>query len=154
MAGLMLNYKITKYGGMSEEGHKQLGIFWEFVGFIASSVAFIFIGLNIQPTLLLNYATPIALLTLFIMGSRYLKVLGLSSLLKRFRSKELSDNWKKGLWWAGLRGSISVVLVLSASSLGLEHIQAMEALTFGLVLTTNAMWGITINYAIKKYELT
>jgi CPA1 family monovalent cation:H+ antiporter len=153
MAGLMLNYRIKNYGGITDEGITQLGTFWDFVGFIASSVAFIFIGLNIQPALLINYAVPILFLTFFIMGSRYIKVQGLSALLAKLRGNSLGKNWKMGLWWAGLRGSISVVLVLSSTSLGLEHIQAMEALTFGLVLTTNAIWGITINYATEKYEL-
>jgi len=153
MAGLILNYRMHKYGGFIVDSFNEYVSFWEFVAFVASSLAFIFIGLYLDPTLLIRYGVPVLALTSFILVTRYLKAFGLAALIERYRGKAISRDWLMGFWWSGLRGAISVVLVLSASSLPLEHIAEMKAITYGLVLATNVIWGVTIPYAIKKYHL-
>ena len=153
MAGLMINYRIARYGGLSPGTVQELGVFWEFVGFVATSLAFIFVGLYLKIELLYNYFWPIMALSLFIFVTRYLKVFGLAKIIEYIRGKSIPDNWRIGLWWSGIRGAISVVLVLTISSLDLVHGEEMKALTFGLVLATNVIWGVTIPYAINKFNL-
>jgi hypothetical protein len=75
------------------------------------SLAFIFVGLNLKIELLYNYFLPIAALTLFIMATRYLKVFGLARIIENIRGKSIPGNWRIGLWWSGIRGAVSVVLV-------------------------------------------
>ncbi|MFA5868149.1 MAG: sodium:proton antiporter [Candidatus Bathyarchaeia archaeon] len=154
VAGLIINYRINKYGGLIDSTYEDYVVFWDFIGFVASSIAFIFIGLNLLPELLASHMLPITALTLFILAARYLKVHGLAALMGRLSEKAIPWDWRMGLWWTGLRGAVSVVLALSISGLGLLHGEEIKALTFGIVLATNVIWGLTIPYAMKRYHLT
>ena len=153
VAGLMINYRIANHGGLSSKAAEELEVFWEFIGFIATSFAFIFVGINLKLELLVSYFLPILILTIFILITRYLKIFGIARVIENIRGKSIPRNWRIGLWWSGIRGAISIVLVLTISSLNLTHVEEMKALTFGLVLATNLVWGVTISYAIKKYDL-
>ncbi|MGD2201193.1 MAG: cation:proton antiporter, partial [Candidatus Bathyarchaeota archaeon] len=56
--GLIINYRTRRYGGMGRESVEMLEALWEFVGFLASSIAFIFIGMNLNLTVLLANLYP------------------------------------------------------------------------------------------------
>jgi monovalent cation:H+ antiporter, CPA1 family len=153
-AGLILNYQIKNKGGLSVRAVQQIEVFWEFVSFIVTSLAFILIGIYLDPLILSNYFLPIVGLLFFIMAVRYLKIRGLSKLLSILTLGGLSDDWCMGLWWSGHRGVVSVLLILGASSLPLPNIEEMKALVYGIVLGTNIVWGITAGYAAKRCHLT
>jgi CPA1 family monovalent cation:H+ antiporter len=153
-AGLVLNYQIKNKGGLSVRAVQQIEVFWEFVSFIVTSLAFILIWIYLDPLLLSTYLFSIIGLLLFMMVVRYLKVKSLSKLLSLLTLKGLSDDWCMGLWWSGLRGVVSVLLILGASSLPLSHIEEITALVYGLVLGTNIIWGMTIGYSIKRCHLS
>jgi CPA1 family monovalent cation:H+ antiporter len=154
VAGSTVNYRLHHIGGLAAPTSTYLGIFWEFFSFIATSVAFIFIGLNIEPGLLVFYALPAALITIFIFIERYLKIRGLFYLLDRIRRNNMPPNFQMGLWWAGLRGAVSIVMMLSISSLPIPHLEEVKALTVGVVLASNVVLGLTMPFAIKRFNLT
>jgi len=56
--------------------------------------------------------------------------------------------------WSGLRGAVSVVLVLGVVGLGLPNIETMLALTYGLVLGTNVLQGLTMPAFVKQLKLS
>ena len=73
-AGLVLNYQILHKGGVADKAVQQIGIFWEFVSFIVTSLGFILIGIYLDPLILSSYLLPIISLLLFTMAIRYCRV--------------------------------------------------------------------------------
>jgi NhaP-type Na+/H+ or K+/H+ antiporter len=63
-------------------------------------------------------------------------------------------NWRLGILWSGLSGAISVVLVLGVGVIRLPHIEGMTALTFGVVLATNLIQGLSMSRVVKNLELS
>jgi hypothetical protein len=125
---------------------------WEFIGFLASSIAFIFIGMNLNQEIFLSNLIPSFVLFSFIITFRFLMVEGTSTILNRFRGKSFPRNWRDSLVWSGLRGAVSIVLVLGVGGL-LPHANEIIALTFGIVILSNVVQGITMGWFIKTQNL-
>jgi CPA1 family monovalent cation:H+ antiporter len=153
IAGLLLNYRCKRHGGITFEMQETLEVMWEFVGFIASSFAFIFIGVSVDPRLLREYALPIIGLAFFTVGFRYVMVNLVARFLETYRRKRLPVNWRIGITWSGLRGAISVVLVLGLTGLGLPNTDIMVALTYGLVLGTTIFQGLSMASLFTQFRL-
>ncbi len=151
--GLIINYRTHAFGGIGKESFEMLEAMWEFIGFAASSIAFIFIGANLNVSVLFSNAYPIIFLFAFIMISRLLMVYGVGNLMERLGGKKIPRGWMPGLSWSGLRGAVSVVLALGVSSLDLPHSEDIIALTFGVVLTSNVIQGLSISTVIKRLGL-
>jgi hypothetical protein len=62
-------------------------------------------------------------------------------------------NWRHGLFWSGLRGAVSIVLVQGLSKIVLPHSSTMLALTFGIVLFSNLLHGPTIPFVVKRLDI-
>ena len=138
VAGVVINYRSRVFGGFSDDSFEMLEALWEFIGFLASSGAFIFIGMNLDQTVFVENATQSLVLLLLIITFRFIMVEGISTLLERTRGKEFPRNWRDGLVWSGLRGAISIVLVLGVARI-LPHGEVMIALTFGIVVLSNVL---------------
>jgi CPA1 family monovalent cation:H+ antiporter len=153
MAGLLLNYRCKSSGGITEHDEESLEVMWEFVGFIASSFAFIFIGVSLEPSILIGFALPILGLSLFSVLFRYVMVSLVAEFLEKRRNKRIPQNWRLGMTWSGLRGAVSVVLVLGIAGLGLPNTETMFALTYGLVLGSNVFQGLTMPMLVNQLRL-
>ena len=153
IAGLILNYRCRNHGGISEKGEETLEVMWEFVGFIASSFAFIFIGVSLEAELLATYALPIIALSIVSMIFRFLMSEGIARFLERYRGKRIPWNWRVGMTWSGLRGAVSVVLVLGITGFNFANEQLLLALTYGIVLGTNVIQGLTMPWVINRFRL-
>ncbi len=152
--GLIINYRTHSFGGLGRESIEMLEALWEFVGFAASSIAFIFIGMNLNISVLSSNLYPVLYLFAFVLVSRFLMVFGLAELIERQGGKEIPMGWRLGISWSGLRGAVSVVLALGVSSLALPHSEVIIALTFGVVLTSNIIQGLSISEIIKRWNLS
>jgi CPA1 family monovalent cation:H+ antiporter len=154
LAGLIINYRCSYFGGMGPETMEMLEALWEFVGFIASSFAFIFIGLSLDPGLLRAFLIPVIGLILFMWVTRYFMVDVIARFLERYRDKRIPSNWRRGIWWSGLRGAVSVVLVLGINELQLPHQDEILALVYGVVLGTNILQGLSMTRVVKRLNLS
>ena len=154
IAGLIINYRLKKFGGLEEESLETLDILWEFIGFAASSIAFIFIGINLELAVLISNFGPILLLYAFTLFSRFIMVQGLAEFLGYIRGKEIPMNWRLGLFWSGLRGAVSIVLVTGLGNVALPNSKAIIALTFGVVLISNLIHGPTIPFIIRYLNIS
>ncbi len=152
--GLIINYRTHAYGGMGKQSFEALETMWEFVGFAASSIAFIFIGANLNISVLFSNLYPILYLFAFILLSRHTMVYALAELVERLGGRAIPGTWRLGLSWSGLRGAVSVVLALGMSSLALPHSEVIVALTFGVVLTSNVIQGLSISEVMKRSGLS
>ena len=153
LAGLILNYRCRNYGGIGEKAEETLEIMWEFVGFIASSFAFIFIGVSLELELLFSFALQILALSIVSVLFRYGMIDIIARVLERYRGKRIPQNWRAGMTWSGLRGAVSIVLVLGISGLDLPSEQLLLALTYGIVLGTNLIQGLSMPILIKRFNL-
>ena len=153
LAGLILNYRCKNYGGIGEEVEEVLEIMWEFVGFIASSFAFIFIGVSLELNLLFSYALQILAISVVNILFRYGIIDIIAWYLERYRDKRIPRNWRIGMTWSGLRGAVSVVLVLGITGVDLPNEELLLALTYGIVLVTNVVQGLSMPILIKRLNL-
>jgi len=62
-------------------------------------------------------------------------------------------NWRHGLFWSGLKGAVSIVLVQGLSNKALPHSSTILVLTFGIVLVSNLFHGPTIPFVIQRLNM-
>jgi CPA1 family monovalent cation:H+ antiporter len=153
LAGLILNYRCRNFGGVNEKGEETLEIMWEFVGFIASSFAFIFIGVSLDLELLSHFMLQIIALSIVSVLFRYGMIDIIARFLERYRSKRIPQNWRIGMTWSGLRGAVSVVLILGITGINLPNEELLLALTYGIVLSTNVIQGLSMPLLINRLNL-
>jgi Na+:H+ antiporter len=153
LAGLILNFRCRNFGGVSEKGEEVLEIMWEFVGFIASSFAFIFIGVSLDLELLSHFMLQILALSIVSVIFRYGMIEIVARFLERYRSKRIPQNWRIGMTWSGLRGAVSIVLVLGITGINLPNEELLLALTYGIVLGTNVIQGLSMPLLINRLGL-
>jgi len=153
LAGLILNYRQRNFGGLGAKTEEVLEVIWEFVGFIASSFAFIFIGVSLDVELLTTFWLQILVFSIISVVFRYGMVDIIARLLERFKSKRIPTNWRLGMTWSGLRGAVSVVLVLGIIGADLPNESLLMALTYGIVLSTNVIQGLTMPILIRRLNL-
>jgi monovalent cation:H+ antiporter, CPA1 family len=132
IAGLYMGNR-TMRTAMSEETRVTMTKFWEVVAFLATSFAFLLIGLKTDFNLLVAFAPFIIVAFAAIFVARVLSaypILWLSELL----GEKIPNSWKKIVAFAGLRGAVSIALVLSlpqSSSGGI-----ITAMIFGVALVS------------------
>jgi CPA1 family monovalent cation:H+ antiporter len=132
--------------------------FWELLAFIANSLVFLLIGLRIDIVQLQQYLLPVLVAVLAILVSRGLVVYGLTWLHQLVGARHpVPIKYRRVLFWGGLRGAISLALALTLTDemVGGEGIaQELRFMTFGVVLFTLLVQGLTIERVIKALGLS
>jgi CPA1 family monovalent cation:H+ antiporter len=109
--------------------------------------------MNLDPSVLVKHLVPILFLTGFILVARLIIVMVIAEVIERYSGKRIPRNWRLGIFWSGLRGAVSVVLVLGIGGLSLPNGEMMTALTFGVVLTSNLLQGLTMSKVARRLNL-
>ncbi|HEX9090469.1 MAG TPA: Na+/H+ antiporter, partial [Anaerolineales bacterium] len=121
--------------GMSPTSRIVIFNFWEYMAFLANSLVFLLLGLQVNITALLAAWQPILWAILAVFIARAIVVYGLSWLEKHV-SEPIPMRWQHVLNWGGLRGAISLALVLSLpETLGAQR-DLLRVMAFGVVLFT------------------
>ena len=126
--------------------------FWESIDFIVNSIVFLLIGIELQylpggasrlldPGVLLAVAAAYAA----VLASRGLMVYPLAYLFGR----HWPSGWKHVVFWAGLKGSIPLALVLGLPADG-ELRNFLAPVAFGVVLLSLLLQGLTIPLLIRR----
>lgn len=133
---------------MSDKTREHLDTFWELIDEILNAVLFLLIGMEIL-VLSFNKEYLLASLVLIpaVLLSRFLWV-GLPVGLLRYR-REFSPHVVKILTWGGLRGGISVALVLSLPANEIRD--SLLAVTYAIVVFSIIVQGLTIGPLLKHY---
>jgi CPA1 family monovalent cation:H+ antiporter len=127
---------------------------WEFLAFLANSLVFLLIGLNVDLPQLWANLDAIVVAVVAVLVSRALVVYGLSWLAHlRGKDPHLPFRWRHVLFWGGLRGAISLALALSLP-VTLAQRSELQAMTFGVVLFTLLAQGTTIRLLLERLGLT
>jgi CPA1 family monovalent cation:H+ antiporter len=152
VSGLIINYRSRKFGGLGQETFDMLTNLWEFIGFLSSSIAFIFIGMNLDRQVFADNFSNSLVLFLVLLLFRQVMVELVSTLRQILWSKGYSRFWKNGLSWAGLRGAVSIVLALGISGV-VPNSDLIIAVTFGIVILSNFVQGTSISVLINDWDL-
>lgn len=148
VAGLLIGNHGRKFG-MSAHTRKNLDQFWELVDEFLNAVLFLLIGFEI---LVLSFDGTALLSGLFmiplLLATRYMSVFIPISLLKFRRS--FSKNAVEVLTWGGLRGGISVALVLSLADSAERDFLLM--VTYCIILFSIIVQGLTIGKLVEKTQ--
>ncbi len=138
--------------GMSPTTRIVLNNFWEFVAFLANSLIFLIIGLDINVSALTDAWQPIVWAIVAVLLARIIVIYVLGGIINRF-TEPISLGYQHVMVWGGLRGAIGLALALSLPfSLGADR-RLLLALTFGVVLFTLFVQGTTINFLLHKLGL-
>lgn len=166
-AGLVLG----SYGqrtGMSERTRQAAHDVWEFLGYLANSLLFLLLGIQIGESNLLQALAGIGLTLAGVVISRAVmiytllplhdtlvrginrkKVTASSSLLPR--SEPVPTRWRPILLLSGLRGALSIALVLSLPAT-LPERGLLEAIVYGVVLVTLLGQGIGLRVLLPLWK--
>ena len=141
-------------GSRSAEGMRPttrivLDSFWEYVAFLANSLLFLFIGLEVNITALADSWQAILWAILAVILARVLVVYSSSWLVSR-RIEPIPLRWQHVFVWGGLRGAISLALVLSLPFSMADDRGFLTTLTFGVVLFTLFGQGTTIGPLLRR----
>jgi CPA1 family monovalent cation:H+ antiporter len=152
VSGLIINYRSRKFGGLGHDTYTMLENLWEFIGFLSSSIAFIFIGMNLDHQIFTDNFSTSLVVFIVLLGFRKVIVELVSWFMSTFWSKGYSASWKNGFTWAGLRGAVSIVLALGVGGV-VPNSEVIIAITFGAVILSNFIQGTTMSIFIKNWSL-
>ena len=168
IATTLAGVTLGSYGrrhGLSLKASESIDLVWEFLAFIATALIFLLVGLAIDVHLLVASLGPIGWAIVAVLVSRafvvYVLVGGAARLAGRGRQpspqaegadvpgRGLPWGWLHVLFWAGLRGAVSVALVLSLP-VDLPDRDLIGAIAFGVVLFTLLVQGSTADWLIGR----
>lgn len=133
---------------LSYKGREFVHGFWEFAAFVANSVVFLMIGLDVASTPFGLYGLPLIFAVIaIVLSARAITVYPLSALF-------LPSRWKVTfaeqhvLWWGGLRGALALALALSLPET-LPMRDTIVAVTFGVVAFSIVVQGLTMPLLLR-----
>lgn len=135
--------------GMSPTTRVVLFNFWEYFAFLANSLIFLLIGLDVDISALIEKKQPIFWAIVAVLLARAVVVYGLGWISGRI-STPISTRWKHIQAWGGLRGALSLALALSLpTAIGSDR-ETLRTLAFGVVLFTLLVQAPTMRPLIRK----
>lgn len=134
--------------GMTPTTKLNIRTFWDVLALVANSLVFLMVGLEIARIDLGGKWSMIAAAIAIVLVGRSVAVY--ASLLP---IKDIPYAWRHVFNWGGLKGSLSIALALSlpTSFAGREDVLV---LTFGVVLFSLVVQGLTIKPLVTKLGLT
>jgi len=134
--------------GMSPSTRVLVFNFWEIMAFLANSLVFLLIGLQIDLYALVANWQFIMWAIFAVLAARAVSVYGLSWI-----GRGIPKHFKPVLYWGGLRGAISLALAISLPA-SIGPIRGdIQAMAFGVVLFTLLVQGLTMRPLIRKMGL-
>lgn len=132
--------------------------FWEFAAFLANSLVFLLIGLEIEIYQLWPNIIPIIVAVLAVLFSRAIVVYGITGTYSHFASlpQRIPVSYRHVMFWGGLRGAISLALALTLTGevFGAGFANELRMMAFGVVLFTLLVQGTTIENLIVRLGLS
>ena len=138
---------------LSEEGRERVHGAWEYFAFLANSIVFILIGMNIadQPLQLLGYEAAVAAIALVLL-SRAASIYLLSAIFRWSRWR-LPASFQHTLVWGGLRGALALALALAVPT-NVPERGAIILTSFVVVAFSILVQGLTMPLLIRRLRLT
>lgn len=138
--------------GMSPTTRIVLFNFWEYVAFLANSLVFLLIGLQVNIPVLAAAWQPVVWAIVAVLVARVVVVYGFSWLAGRL-AEPIPVPWQHVLTWGGLRGAISLALALSLPTALGDSVPLLRTMAFGVVLFTLLVPGLTMGRLIRHLKI-
>ena len=154
MATLAAGLVIGSWGrGKIESGIADyIEHFWSYVAFMANALIFLLMGLSIDFAALAARADVLGVTIAAMLVSRALAIYGLMPLIGRLRpSLAVSGAYQTVMYWGGLRGAVSLALVLSLQDFAWAD--TFVAVVMGVVLFTLVVQGLTVEPLMRRLGL-
>ncbi len=150
-AGLVLgNY--GRRTGMSPTTQLAVNAFWEYMAFVANSLAFLLIGLDVVTSDLLSAGKYVLWGVAAMLAGRAAGVYPILAIANRF-TKPVPLRWKHVLFWGGLRGSLSIALVLSLPIATPGRAQ-LVTMVFGTVIFSLLVQGLSLGPVLRRLHFS
>jgi CPA1 family monovalent cation:H+ antiporter len=154
VCGMMIG-NVGAKRGMSPTTREAVFSFWEFAAFLANSFVFILIGLEIDLRGFWGDAGLILLFFATMILVRAMVVIGVSTFVRR-EDLRLRRSWLPVITWAGVRGSLSMVLAMmlvATTDIGGAHRETILNIVYGVVLLSILAQGTTMAWLMKRAGL-
>ena len=139
--------------GMSPTSRIVINNFWEYVAFLANSLVFLLIGLEVNLPALLGVWQSVLWAIAAVFVARMIVVYGLNGLFHRYLER-VPSNWLHVLNWGGLRGAIALALVLSLPADFNGDRELIKLMAFGVVLFTLLVQSATMRPLLHMLGLS
>jgi CPA1 family monovalent cation:H+ antiporter len=150
-AGLILG-NVGARRGMSPTTRLALLTFWEYIAFLLNSAIFLLIGLEVNLGNLIGDLLPAVIAIAAVLLARAVVVYGVGLIVLPL-PPILPRRWLHVLFWSGLRGAVSLAVVLSLP-FDLPARPLLLDLTFGVVLFTLLVQGLTMGPLVQLLRLS
>ncbi len=149
VAGLVVG-NVGVPGVMSASTRIAVNYTWDLLGFVANSLIFILIGLQLKPELFDRYFWPIMVAAVSTLLARGLAVYGLHWLLIRPLARPIPTRWLAVITWGGLRGALALAAALSipTSLLGESLREELLVMTYGVIIFSMLGQGLSMNWVL------
>ena len=137
--------------GMSPSTRIAVESFWEYVAFALNSIVFLLIGFEVRISALLRSWQAILVAYLAVTVGRA-ALIYLATLFLRRTRETLPWSWSAVLTWGGLRGGLSMVLVLALPK-DFPHRDLLVTMTFGVVILSILIQGLSMGPLLRKLGL-
>lgn len=137
--------------GMSASTRNAVEDFWEFAGFIANSFIFLLVGLELEPLAIASSALAIVVAFVAVCAARAAVVYAGVPLANRW-AQPIPAAWTHVMVWGGLRGSLSMVLILTLPS-DFAGRSMLVTLVFGVVALSLFVQGLTMGPLLRRLGL-
>jgi monovalent cation:H+ antiporter, CPA1 family len=156
IAGLVLG----TYGhatAMSPATRAAVSSSWEFFGFLANSLIFVLIGLELNLEQFRRYWLPILLAIASVLAVRIL-VVAIASWVLRYIHRPIPYRWQSVLVWGGLRGSLALAMALSlpitrGPGQPFPDRDLLQVMTFGVILFSLLVQAMTMKPLLDRMGL-
>jgi len=146
-AGLIIGNRIG-HGSITERGEESMEHFWEFAAFVANSIVFIILGVNLAYQDFKQAALAIVIAILAVLAGRAVAVYPLSALFGKSKWV-VNSSHQHTLFWGGLRGALALALALGVPE-SLPYRQEILIATFGVVAFSVFVQGSTVTPLMKR----
>ncbi len=150
VAGITVGSMTTKVS-MTARTRLALWSFWEYAAFVINSIVFLLIGIEVRVAEIIRRWPEILLAVAAVLLGRMVCVYGVVPIANRF-AERISMRWRHVLVWGGLRGSLSLALVLSLDR-AFPGRDRMLVLTFGVVAFSIIVQGFTIGPLVRSLRI-
>jgi CPA1 family monovalent cation:H+ antiporter len=129
---------------------------WELVGYLANSLIFLLIGLQIHQATIHGGDVPLILWAIVgVLVSRALVVYGVGMYTNlRAPTRRLPRAYQHVIVWGGLRGAIALAAALSIPAAAVPERGIILLMTFGVVFFTLIVQGLTIRPLVARLGLS
>lgn len=154
-AGLMVGN--VGFQNTSPSTRLTLEHFWELLTFLVNSLVFLVIGLTISLDSLRGELGAVLIGVVGVLVLRVVLVYGLAEVAAYIQpQRRIPTAYRHVMVWAGLRGAISLALVLTITvdDFSESVVATVQAMTFGVVLFTLLIQGTTITGLMNRLGLS